>query len=314
MQWCLPFDWNYSSKLIHFNHSSFFSGSCFAQNIAAKMEADRFSVFSNPYGILYNPISIAESLQFILGVKEFSKGYIFQYQNLFFSQKHHSSTFGSSPNELLQKIDEQNQQAAKELQASSFVFVTLGSAKTYTHTESGNLVANCHKLPSNLFQTSYLSVQEIASIWEPILEQMPEKQFIFSLSPVRYVREGLVQSNYGKSVLRIAIESLCARFPNVHYFPAYELVIDVLREYRFYKEDLVHPNDTAIDYVYGFLSEKIFTDEAKIYKKEAQALRRMLEHKVMQVNSPEAELFEKKKMQSIQDFEAKWGDASRKQL
>jgi len=310
MQWYLPYDWKYSSKLLHFNNSCFFSGSCFAQNIAARMEADRFSVFSNPYGILYNPISIAESFQLILDIKKYKEEYIFNYQNLYFSQKHHSSTFGNSPKELLQKIDEQNQQAAKALQASSFVFVTLGSAKVFTHKESGNLVANCHKLPSVLFHTNYLSVEEIISAWEPILKQMPEKQFVFSLSPVRYVREGLQQSNYGKAILRIAIETLCTQYSNVEYFPAYELVIDVLREYRFYKEDLVHPNDTAIDYVYGFLSEKILTAEAKVFKKEAQALRRMMEHKVMQENSPEAALFEQKKLQSLQEFEGKWGAAN----
>ncbi len=276
-------------------------GSCFADRMSDRLRQAQFNVLSNPYGTLYNPVSMAQNL---LGLN--TAGSFIQHNGLWHSFHHHSDVSGVDQSALTLKIQEIDEQVLKHFgQTKTTNLVTFGSAQVFTFEDK--IVANCHKVPSKQFSRRLLTVEEIVRSWSALLSTYPNHDFLFTVSPVRYTREGMHHSNLSKSILLLASSQLVKQFENAFYFPAYELVIDELRDYRFYKEDLVHPNKQAVDYVWGKVKSHLMTERTKDMIADLDHVVHMQQHKLLHPESEAAQKFIAKKRKAKYDFEDKHG-------
>jgi hypothetical protein len=250
------------------NHSGkyAFMGSCFSQNIAVKFISAGLNVVDNPFGISFNPISLAHHL----GVDNYD---LLQVDELELSWQCHSSVYNKNEYQL----NDLRNTYKDEISASAVVFVTFGSAWAYNLNETNRVVSNCHKQSADLFTKSLLSVEQIVSAWKKIIQEFPDQQFIFTVSPVRHWKDGPRENNVSKGILHQAID-LLIQDPNCDYYPSYEIVIDELRDYRFYSEDMLHPNKLAIDYIWRHFQKSYCTTETKELSSRINRLRDNLNH------------------------------------
>ncbi len=241
------------STTIHHQHKLLLIGSCFTENIGTKLKQHKFAVLENPNGILFNPISISKSVTSYTLNKRYAEADLFYQNECWNSWGHHSRFSHPDKEECLRGINQSQQAANDFIIKADWVFITVGSAFVY---ELGNseVVANCHKVPTDKFHKRLLSVQEVVTTFKNMLDNLfavnPTVKIIFTISPVRHLRDGFVENNRSKSTLIQAVHQLTDANENIFYFPAYELVMDDLRDYRFYAEDMVHPNYAATNYVW----------------------------------------------------------------
>ena len=243
-------------------------GSCFTDSIGQKMQAHGLQATTNPTGVLYNPLSIVQSLNGDMRVE------LVEHDGLYHSMSHHSSFSGTDSEQVLRRCLQSQAELHQALAEADVVFVTFGTA--YVYFRDGQVVANCHKLPESEFVRRRLSVQEILTAWRPLIRTMPDKHWVFTVSPIRHQRDGMHQNQLSKATLLLAIEQLQQAFPEqVTYFPAYEIVLDELRDYRFYADDLVHPSAAAVDYIWQRLCDTFVSAEtcAKMQANHKQWLR-----------------------------------------
>lgn len=238
-------------------------GSCFTENIGEKLLNSKFNVNINPFGIIYNPISIANSLTRIVNNQLYSEQELTEHHKKWFSFDHHGSFSSFNKLECLAKINNEITCAHQHLQETKTIVFTLGTAWVYENIVNKKLVANCHKIPAKNFTKRLLSVDEIVQSFSALANTLNNIQFIFTVSPVRHISDGLHENNISKSVLHLAIHQLINNHNNCHYFAAYEMVIDELRDYRFYKEDMIHPTPQAINYVWEKFVDTYFANETK---------------------------------------------------
>lgn len=261
----------------------FLAGSCFSENIGNLLEQHKFNVLSNPNGILFNPLSIATSLDNIINIEPADEKLFIERDGMFFSFLHHSSVNAHSKKELTDKIDLQNQDSLEFLKSVTQIVITFGTAYYYYHKTLNKTVANCHKQAQQVFEKRLLSVKEITTVYDKLLAQIhainPNINIIFTVSPVKYLKDGVVENNLSKSVLLLAVHELVKQRSNCFYFPAFELVNDDLRDYRFYKEDMAHPNEQAINYIWGKFSECFFEKETIRLNGEIHKLNLALGHR-----------------------------------
>ena len=224
----------------------------------------KFRVTTNPTGILFNPASIAQALTAFTEQRVAESGRIVSRGEGFVSLDCHSDLVGSSADEALSIYQSAIYEGHKALNAADCVIITFGTAWVYEHKATGAIVANCHKLPQSEFIRRRLSVAEICNLFRPLMEGiLSGKQVIFTVSPVRHTADGLSENSLSKATLRVAIEELCSSYTNVDYFPAYEIVTDDLRDYRFYVEDMVHPTQQAVEYIWERFADAALTTQAK---------------------------------------------------
>ena len=242
---------------IEHNSKIMLLGSCFAQNIGTRLAAYKFDVCSNPFGITYNPSSIATILNRILDGKEFDEESpeIVEHNGKWHSMLHHGCFSQDSKESLLATTNSTLSAANEQLSKCGIVTITLGTAYVYTRNSDNLVVNNCHKLPGKEFSRRLLSINEITgclgSAMQRIIEQRPNIKFIFTVSPIRHLRDGAHDNQKSKATLLLAIEELTKMFPaNCSYFPAYEIMLDELRDYRFYADDMVHPSPLAVEYIW----------------------------------------------------------------
>ena len=264
-------------------------GSCFTENIGEKLRRHKFSVMENPNGILFNPVSVAEALAMYVDNKKVTASDIFQHNETWHSWKHHSRFSGITAEECVQKINTSATNAHAYLKTADQLLITLGSAWIYTLTQEaangnkGSVAANNHKAPANWFAKRLMSVAETLDILSTILQKIwlfnPNLHIIFTISPVRHLREGVIENNRSKAVLIQAVHQLVEQNDPLYYFPAYELVIDDLRDYRFYAEDLVHPNYQATQYVWEKFIAACMTEETNLLMKEIAEINLAFQHK-----------------------------------
>jgi len=238
-------------------------GSCFTENIGEKLLNSKFNVNINPFGIIYNPISIANSLTRIVNNQLYTEQELSEQHKKWFSFDHHGSFSSFNQQECLTKINNEITCAYQHLQETKTIVITLGTAWVYENIENKKLVANCHKIPAKNFTKRLLTVDEIVQLFLALANTLKNIQFIFTVSPVRHISDGLHENNISKSVLHLAIHELTKNHTNCHYFGAYEMVIDELRDYRFYKEDMIHPTPQAINYVWEKFVDTYFANETK---------------------------------------------------
>ncbi len=270
-------------------------GSCFSEHIGEKLEKVCFDVDVNPSGILYNPASILIALKNILNKKQFVAKDLFLSGSLW-SSFQHSTLFSSPDLEItLRNINSRIEAAHKQLVHVDYLLITFGTAWIYTTKSAEEIVANCHKLPANLFNRRRLTVHEIVDDYSDFFHQIikinPNIKLIFTVSPVRHLKDGVHENNLSKAVLHLAIDKLIKQFDFVSYFPAYEIQIDELRDYRFYAEDLVHPSNQSIDYIWECFMKFSMDSETISLNKKIETYRRMKNHRPIHSDTPEYKQF-----------------------
>ncbi len=279
MNFHLQFPISVFPEKIRYEHSSLFIGSCFTENIGGLMLKHKFNTLINPHGILYNPSSIALALRRYLNNRFVTDDALFFSNDVWNSWEHHSRFSNTDKQQCLSDINDSVHRAYEQLKNAEWLFITFGSAFVYE--KSGKVVGNCHKLPQKEFSKRMMETSEIVLEYTELISLLkqfnPALKIMFTVSPVRYVRDGVVENNLSKARLVDAVHKLTGE--NVFYFPAYELVIDDLRDYRFYNEDLVHPNEQAIEYVFQKLKETSFADEARVLFEKIKEIIAASEHR-----------------------------------
>lgn len=261
-----------------------FLGSCFSENMVKAFARYRFEVQSNAHGILFHPIAMARSLAEVMEKKEYSETDLTSYQERLVSLHHHGSFSHEDERELVNRINNDINQAHQFLSQARVLFVTFGTSIGYVHKASNEVVGNCHKLPQQAFDKKRFDVHELASVWCPVLEQVktwnPALKVVLTVSPVRHLREGFIENQRSKAALVLLCDQLEKAFPElVSYFPAYEMMVDDLRDYRFYENDLIHPSEIAINYIREKLFDTFLTPEAMQKCAEMESWVKMLEHR-----------------------------------
>lgn len=281
-------------------------GSCFADEIGKFLQHDGFDISINPHGIVFNPISIAQIVEGYL--ENTTHQLIAVHNNRFVSLLHHGSFSSNKQDKLITMLDEAQSFGVRALHDANTLFITWGSAWVYEWNETNQVVANCHKLPAERFTKRLLSIDEIVNAYLPIVELLlnAKKKVVFTISPVRYVRDGLHENNLSKSVLMLALHQLMCKISNLHYFPAYEIVNDELRDYRFFKQDMVHPNEMGIGYVYEKLEQYCFDEETKNIVKSVRHFKQMMSHRIIHENTEQAAEFENKRSNLKTDLLARF--------
>jgi hypothetical protein len=278
-------------------------GSCFAENIGTKLQAASLPTLVNPFGIVYNPISLAQHVSRVLNTEKVTEDTFFFDGSLWRSHLHHSQFANDDLQQLENDVRAADGQLKHFLDCGKCLFLTFGSAYVYHHIEWDGIVANCHKLPAKVFKKRRLSVSEITTIYEPLLqqlrEQQPELHVVFSVSPVRHIRDGLLNNQRSKAVLLLAVEQLCEQFSFAHYFPAYEWLLDDLRDYRFYDQDLIHPSEMAVDYIWSQFQNAFFNEQTKAIHQRIGQLQKALAHRPFQSESTAHQQFLKKQLDKV---------------
>lgn len=266
-------------------------GSCFAEEIGEKLQQHLFPTLINPHGILYNPLSITHALHSYLDDKRYTEADLFLHNDLWHSWDHHSRFSALNPEDALLAINTAQEQAGRRLREAEWLIITLGSAHVYLLKENGLLAGNCHKVPMSAFYKKLLSVEEIVTALDNMMHRLffsnRHINILFTVSPVRYVRDGVVENNLSKAILLQAVHHMVNKFDRLFYFPAYELVIDDLRDYRFYKDDLVHPNETAVQYVWEHFVQSCVHPNSQELLKSIQDLHRARQHRPFNPQSPQ---------------------------
>lgn len=267
------------SRPLDYSHKILCLGSCFARNIAEILERNKFRVTASPTGTLFNPASIAATMRLM------SEGYspqsedIVELDGAYLSYKFHSDISAGSPEALTAAASEALERGGRDMRESDTIIITLGTAWVYRLAATGEVVANCHKQPQRLFGRELLTVAECEALIEEMLS-LTTSRIVLTLSPVRHVGECLEDNSLSKAILRVAIANICRRHPErTEYFPSFEMLIDDLRDYRFYGDDLVHPSRQAIEYIAEHFFEAALTPRAKEQMQQVRAIIRAVGHR-----------------------------------
>lgn len=279
------------SPPIQYNEKILLTGSCFTEHIGGRMDELKFPVLQNPNGILFNPHSVCQSLLSYVQPEIITQKDLFQINEIWHSWNFHSLFSDVDADKALTKMNAALNEAHTFLEKARWVIITLGSSFCYRLTHQAvlanknlkDIVANCHRAPAHWFEKELLTTEEIKELLENCLKELkafnPSLQFIFTISPVRHARDGVVENNRSKARLIEAVHFITTKFESAYYFPAYELVIDVLRDYRFYDIDLIHPNYAATDFVFQKFKENCIDEKAKPLMEEIKKIVTASKHK-----------------------------------
>lgn len=259
-------------------------GSCFSENIGDILTQLQFNTLVNPYGILYNPYSIETMFKEIHEEKEYKADDLVYYNDKWLSFNHHGVFSDFDISQSLIKINSSIIESYDFLCNADYVFVTLGTSIVYFNVDNDFPVGNCHKFPSEQFYQRRLSVEETVASLQRIIKYIrdlnEDTKIIFTVSPIRHWKNGAIENQRSKSTLIIAVDEICSSQENTYYFPAYEIMMDDLRDYRFYKEDMLHPNNVAINYIWNKFKENYIDISAYELMKEIEKLNKALQHKI----------------------------------
>lgn len=290
-------------------------GSCFAGEVGARMLQDKLDCMINPFGVLYNPASMALALEHILdGPESFTPDDLFESGGLWHSWMHHGSFSAVSPEEALDLMNTSLRKARERVRELDVLVLTFGTNRCYVSRSAGRIVANCHKMPDREFSVLDLSVEKTVFVLTAVLDALrilnPDLQVILTVSPVRYAKYGFHGSQLSKAVLLCALDKLCGKFPDrVTYFPAYEILLDELRDYRFYAEDMIHPSSQAVDYIYGRFAESCFTQETRDFTEQWRKIRKGLQHRPLQEHSAASRAFLLQLLKQIEQLKVRYPHA-----
>lgn len=283
-------------------------GSCFTEQIGSKLRAHKFNTLENPNGIIFNPASIAKNLISYIEGKQYTPAELFLENELWGSWDHHTRFSDIHQQTALDNINKSQRDASEFLKTADWSLLTLGSAFVYE--KEGSIVANCHKVPTDKFNKRLMGIEEIIATLDTCLHRLkhfnPALNIIFTISPVRHLRDGFVENNRSKAMLIAAVHHLVDKFDGLYYFPAYELVIDDLRDYRFYAEDMVHPNYAATNYVWEKFLAACVSEPALKLMKEINVLNAAKNHKPFNPNSAAHAKFMEQNMKLVETLLLKY--------
>lgn len=285
----LNFNPTVSSEKINYQQDLLFIGSCFSEHISDKLIDLKFSVESNPFGIVFNPISIYSTLLHCINNTNVDDLRFIERDANWFCLDAHSSFYASEKNELQRVLKNTISHWHHKLKSAEWLIITFGSAYAYEFIQTSEVVSNCHKLPSDLFSKKLITSQHIVSDYSLLIEKLklmnPNLKIMFTVSPVKHLRDGLIENNLSKAILLQSVHEIISKHLNCFYFPAYELVVDDLRDYRFYQSDMAHPNSQAVNYVFDKFMDVYFTEETKHITKQISELNLAFYHRALNTQS-----------------------------
>lgn len=286
---------DYSSRIVTL-------GSCFANNIAQRLTHSKFQVEDSPTGILFNPASIARNIELMIGGRGIAQESLVRLGQRWVSYEAHSLLSGATAESAMDAINSALRIGSEAIAECDILIITLGTAWVYRLRSTDEVVANCHKQPSSLFRRELLSVDECVEALERIVAHAP-RRVLFTLSPIRHIGDGLEDNSLSKSTLRVAIDRVCKAHPErVQYFPSYEIMLDDLRDYRFYASDMLHPSDVAIDYIVNKFYDTALSDEAKSLKLKVDRIIQAAEHRPFDPHCDEYKSFCRKQLEAIKSI------------
>ena len=319
MQFQLPIQITSPETRINFRNKILLTGSCFTEHIGNSLSELKFSVLQNPNGILFDPRSVCNSLLSYVENRQYKKDDLFFLNEVWNSWEHHSRFSNINADECLKIINESQQHAHNFLKEADWLIVTLGSSFSYRLTSftpnpsrggEGGGVANCHRAPSQWFNKHLLSTDEIISLLDSAYHGLKEYnstlKIIFTISPVRHIRDGVIENNRSKARLIEAVHHMVNKFSGLYYFPAYELVIDVLRDYRFYDIDMVHPNYAATEFVMEKFIENFIDEESQQLMEEIKKIVIARKHKPFQPATNAHKAFLKTHLEKTKELQLKY--------
>lgn len=265
-------------------------GSCFADNIGSRLADYKFNVEVNPFGTLYNPFSIASAVERLKSGRPYTEADLFFHDGAYHSFDHHSRFSAATAGDCLDGINESLERASRRLTGVTTVLVTLGTSYVYRLKDSGRIVANCHKLPENRFERRRHEPEEIAAVCSELVGNLtavnPDVRVIFTVSPIRHWKDGAHGNQLSKAALLLGIDRVCRAVPaHTDYFPAYEIVMDELRDYRFYADDMLHPSPLAVQYVWERFGDRYFSAATRQITDEWEAIRKASAHRPFDAQS-----------------------------
>lgn len=294
---------DYSSKLVSF-------GSCFAENMGDKFDYFKFSTLTNPFGIIFNPISLEKIILRSIQKKYFTENDIFYHNEAWHCYEVHSELSNPDKAEFLTTLNQLIDTTNVHIEKLTHCFITLGTSWVYKNIESDEIVANCHKVPQKLFTKELLSAADIEASLKRIVSKIqvvnPNCKFIFTISPIRHSKDGFVENNVSKSHLITALYHFLSNTTSSIYFPSYEIMMDELRDYRFYAEDMLHPNQTAIDYIWMRFSENFINESEFETMQYVSEIQKSLSHRPFNPNSESHLKFQENLKQKINAIVAKY--------
>ena len=284
-----------SAEKIGYNSRCLFMGSCFTEEIGGRMLSHKFPVLINPFGTLFNPASICDNLEMLIEGKVFSADDLFMHNGMWFSFSHYTGFDRPDQQECLSVLNKSVQDASSWIRQCNYVLITLGTAWTFIYNATGKLVANCHKLPSADFTRRLLDPEEICERFDHMLTALkkinPGARIIFTVSPVRHLKDGAVNNQLSKSILLLSIHRLMKKHSTISYFPAYEIFMDELRDYRFYAADMLHPSETGSSYVWERFCDSWLDEASKNIMAGVTAVLKAVAHRPGQTDLPNLRKF-----------------------
>ena len=281
-------------------------GSCFTEQIGTKLANHKFTVLDNPNGILFNPTSITKSISSYISNKQYTEADLFYQNESWNSWEHHSRFSHPDKKACLQGINDSQIKAHEFLKKADWLLITLGSAFVY-ELENKEVVANCHKVPTDKFKKRLLPVEEVFPGLQTMIEEAiafnPDLRIIFTISPVRHLRDGFIENNRSKAILIQTVHQLVEKNSNCFYFPAYELVIDDLRDYRFFAEDMVHPNYAATNYVWEKFIQACIDEPSQLLMKEIAVIVAAKNHKPFNPTSEQHKKFLQTNLEKVKKLQ-----------
>lgn len=287
-----PFTLGYSTPTM-------FCGSCFTENIGTIMVDRKMPILVNPFGVVYNPISVKLVIESILSTKHFEESDLRFRNGLWYSFLHHTSYSSPIKEECLELVNSDLHKASEFAKGMKYLLITFGTARVFYLKENDQPVANCHKIPAKEFENRLMSVDEIVDSWSillnDLLKRTPDLKIIFTISPVRHWKDGAIGNQQSKSILNVAVHELINRYPNsAFYFPAYEILMDDLRDYRYYADDMLHPSKVAIDYIWEKFKDSLMDSDSIVLMEEIERVIAAVNHKPFNPNTIEHKAFTNK--------------------
>lgn len=298
------------TQKIDYSNRMMFLGSCFSENIGQKLIDLKFEVDMNPFGILYNPESVANSLKILLEKRVFTPDDLFADQGVWNSFFHHSRFSDINPEKVLEKINSRITFSSEFLKKTDYLFITFGTSWVYELKETGQIVSNCHKIPAARFKRFRLGVYEITELYRDLLEELwkvnPAMQVIFTVSPIRHWKDGAVENQVSKSTLILSVDRLKTGFgeDRCGYFPSYEIMMDELRDYRFYTDDMLHIAPVAVDHIFEKFCKTFISNESQSAFRAIRKIRNAMLHRPLNPGSAEFRKFLKSNLIEIDRLES----------
>lgn len=308
MKFRTEIDLSKQEPALNYDSKTFLMGSCFAENIGNKLNYFKFQYLLNPFGILFHPVAIETAFKDILTQRIYTENDLYFHNELWQSFNHHSAFSSTSKTTVLENINESNKNAFLFLKNVSHVVISLGTAWVYEFIEQQQLVANCHKISQKKFKKRLLSLDEIKSSLHSITTKItafnPKVTILFTVSPVRHLSNGIVENNQSKALLLTAVHQIINQ-KNSFYFPSFEIMMDDLRDYRFYKSDMIHPNDLAVDYIWNHFKKSWIDENSYSLMDEVEDVQKALKHRPFNEDSPKHQTFLKNLQQKIEHLSLK---------